>query len=357
MSVMLLASSLVTTLLVPPDAFAEGGVANGRALAYLAHEHLGEVFGTAYDISTISILWFAGASALAGLLNLVPRYLPRYGMAPEWASAMRPLVLVVTAIMVVVTLVFDASVDAQAGAYATGVLVLMTSAAVAVTLAARRDRESWLGLLAITMVFVYTTITNMVERPEGIKIASVFIATIILVSMLSRTFRATELRVHDVWMDMQAERFLNDSAAGGTIRFIANRPDSGTKDEYEGKLREAHQSHHLALHERVLFLEVRLSDASTFSESLGVYGVSIGGHRVLRCSSPAVPNAIAALLLHVRDRTGLIPHAYFGWTEGNPIAYVLKYLAFGEGDTAPMTREVLRQAEADPTLRPRIHVG
>ena len=88
-----------------------------------------------------------------------------------------------------------------------------------------------------------------------------------------------------------------------------------------------------------------------------VTGVRIGPHRVLRCASPAVPNAIAALMLHLRDQTGLLPHAYFGWTEGNPLAYVLKYLALGEGDTAPITREVLRQAEADPERRPRIHLG
>ena len=44
MSVFLLASSLVTTLLIPPQAFQPGGEASGRALAYLAHEHLGEVF-------------------------------------------------------------------------------------------------------------------------------------------------------------------------------------------------------------------------------------------------------------------------------------------------------------------------
>ena len=72
---------------------------------------------------------------------------------------------------------------------------------------------------------------------------------------------------------------------------------------------------------------------------------------------PAIPNAIAALLIYIRDQTGVIPHVYFGWTEGNPIAYLLKFLAFGEGDTAPVTREVLRQFEADPQRRPRVHVG
>jgi hypothetical protein len=51
------------------------------------------------------------------------------------------------------------------------------------------------------------------------------------------------------------------------------------------------------------------------------------------------------------------PHAYFGWTEGNPIAYLLKFLAFGEGDTAPVTREVLRQAGPDRARHPRVHVG
>jgi hypothetical protein len=356
MSVMLIGSSVITTLLIPAHEFEEGGRAWGRALAFLAHEHMGEAFGTIYDLSTISILWFAGASAMAGLLNLVPRYLPRYGMAPEWARASRPLVVLFTAITFLITWIFDANVEAQGGAYATGVLVLMTSAAVAVTLSLRNHRRLWFAFATITVVFMYTTAANIVERPDGVKIASWFIVTIIVTSLVSRVLRSTELRVQSVEPDATARRFLQD-AGHGPIRIIANRPDTGLPEEYEHKFREASDSHHLAPDEQVLFLEVRPGDVSEFSGNLRIEGVEVGPHRVLRCVSSAIPNAIAALLLYIRDETGQIPHAYFGWTEGNPLVYLLKFLALGEGDTAPVTREVLRQNEPDPQRRPRIHVG
>jgi hypothetical protein len=357
MSIFLLTSSIVTTVLIPGDALLPGGAAAGRALAYLAHEHLGSMFGTAYDISTVAMLWFAGASALAGLLNLVPRYLPRYGMAPEWARANRPLIVIFTLITFIVTIAFDADVDAQGGAYATGVLVLICSGAVAVAIMKWQQRRHYVRYGLIAAIFVYTTFLNMAERPEGLKIASIFIATIVCTSLISRVLRSTELRVRGVEPDETATRFIESAALSGTVRIIANRPDRGDRAEYEGKMNEARDSHHLGVAEPVLFLEVRPGDASEFSEVLRVQGVEIDGFKVLRCQSPAIPNAIAALLLYIRDTTRVIPHAYFGWTEGNPIAYLLKFLVFGEGDTAPVTREVLRQSEDDPELRPRIHVG
>ena len=356
MSVMLVGSSIITTMLIPPEAFRAGGEAYGRALAYVAHEHLGHTFGTIYDISTVAILWFAGASAMVGLLNLVPKYLPRYGMAPEWAKANRPLVFIFTGITFLVTILFKADVTAQGGAYATGVLVLMGSAALAVMLDARRRGKRWLGYLVLSLIFAYTTLVNIVERPEGLKIASWFIVTIIVTSLISRVARSTELRVQSVEPDAVARRFMHEGEHG-PIRIIANRPDSGQPEEYEHKLREASDSHHLMPDEQVLFLEVRPGDVSEFSGRLHVEGVEIGPYRVLRCVSSAIPNAIAALLLYIRDETGRIPHAYFGWTEGNPIVYLMKFLALGEGDTAPVTREVLRQNESNPLRRPRIHVG
>jgi hypothetical protein len=354
MSVMLMGSAIVTTTMIPGDELRAGGLADGRALAYLAHRDLGEAFGTFYDLATIGTLWFAGASAMAGLLNLVPQYLPRYGMAPDWARARRPLVLVITVIGFVVTYTFNADVNAQGGAYATGVLVLMTSAAVAVTIGIRQHRNYF---IAISLVFIYTTLANIYERPEGIKIATLFIVGIIGASLVSRVMRSTEIRIESVGYDDLAAQFIRDAASRGSIRIIANRPDAGDPAEYAGKLQDATLSHHLPDKENVLFLEVRPGDASDFARALQVAGADVGGYRVLRCVSPAIPNAIAGLLLDVRDRTDKIPHAYFGWTEGNPIAYLLKFLAFGEGDTAPVCREVLRKAEGDPERRPRIHVG
>ena len=355
MSVYLIGSSLVTTLLIPAEAFAPGGAADGRALAYLAHHLMGHAFGTVYDIATVIILWFAGASAMAGLLNLVPRYLPPYGMAPNWARATRPLVLVFTFVAAVVTWMFDASVDAQGGAYATGVLFLMTSASVAVTIAHWRTRRRNMWLI-MTVIFAYTTFANIVERPEGIKIASFFILSIIVTSMISRAIRSIELRIDTVRLDGAAQALLKE-VAPDVIRIIAHRPDSREVHEYDEKERQAREDHSLDRGERLIFLEVDQGDVSDFQGDLEVRGERVGRHRVLRCKSPAVPNAIAALLLHLKDATRTIPHAYFGWIEGNPVAYAFRYVALGEGDTAPVTREILRQAIREPLDRPRIHVG
>lgn len=358
MSVMLVGSSIITTMLIPAKEFEEGGEANGRAVAFLAHELLGDVFGTAYDISTIMILWFAGASAMAGLLNIVPRYLPRYGMAPNWASAVRPLVMVFTAICFVVTLLFQADVTAQGGAYATGVLALMTSAAVAVTIASRRRRERrWLLYAVITAVFIYTTVVNIIVQPDGIQIASFFILAIIVASFVSRAMRSTEIRIDQIEFDETARAFLNDVDAEGEIRIVTNRRETGDVTEYRFKEHEKRVDNHIPSSDPVLFYEVETGDASEFSGKLLIRGVDVGGYKILRTQAPAVPNAIAALLLHLRDATGRIPHVYFGWSEGNPIMYLARYILFGEGDTAPVTREILRQAEPDPEMRPNVHVG
>ncbi|MFD5388263.1 amino acid transporter [Streptomyces sp. NPDC127074] len=359
MSVFLITTSFITTVLIPQDEFKAGGQANGRALAYLAHHYLGSVFGSVYDAATIGILWFAGASAMAGLLNLMPRYLPRYGMAPHWARAVRPMVLVFTLIAFLVTWLFDADVDAQGGAYATGVLVLMTSAAVAVTIAARRaGQRGWtIGFGVISVVFGYTTAVNVVERPDGVKIGACFIAGIIAVSLLSRLARAFELRVTDMDLDELAERFVRDSATR-RIRFIANEPDRRDVAEYRDKTQQIRADNDIPDDEDLIFVEVTVRDPSDFESALRVHGeVLHGRYRVLTLDGSSIPNSLAALLLHVRDVTGCRPHIYFEWTEGSPFAQFLRFFLFGQGEVAPVTREVLREAEPDRARRPHVHVG
>jgi len=357
MSFYLLTTSFVTSVLISAQDFEQG--ASDRALAYLAHEYMGNVFGTIYDVSTMTILWFAGASAMAGLLNIVPRYLPRYGMSPEWGRAVRPLVLVYTAISVIVTIIFAADVNEQAGAYATGVLAMMTSAAFAVTLTvARRGHRFRAALFGLTtVVFVYALVANVYKRPDGITIALFFIGAIVVISLVSRVQRSTELRQERIDVDEKAQSFIREAAQRGEIHLVAHRRRYGTKEEYERKEREQREDNHIPSDVPILFLEVQVDDASEFTDVLEVRGVEVGGHKVLRSVSSVVPNAIAAFLLHLRDTTGKTPHCYFGWTEGNPIVYLIRYMLFGEGDTAPVTHEVLREAEPNPEVRPAIHVG
>ncbi|MGW8363447.1 APC family permease [Streptomyces wedmorensis] len=359
MSVFLISTSFITTVLIPHDEFESGGKANGRALAYLAHEYLGNTFGTIYDVSTILILWFAGASAMAGLLNLMPRYLPKYGMAPHWARAVRPMVIVFTLVAFLVTWIFDADVDAQGGAYATGVLVLICSAAIAVTIAARKaGQRGWtIGFGVIAAVFLYTTVLNVIERPDGVKIGACFIAGIILVSLLSRLGRAFELRVTHIELDELAERFIQDISRR-TPRFIANEPGERDVAEYRDKIEQIRADNDLPTTEDFVFVEVTVTDPSEFEAELTVRGeVLHDRYRVLTVESSSVPNALAALLIHARDMTGTCPHVYFEWTEGNPFANFLRFFLFGQGEIAPVTREILREAEPDRDLRPHVHVG
>jgi hypothetical protein len=363
----------VTTTLIPAPEFEVGGKANGRALAYLSYEFLGPVFGSVYDAVTIAILWFAGASAMAGLLNLIPNYLPKYGMAPQFIASTRPLVLVLTTISFLVTILFNADVDAQGGAYATGVLVLMMSGAFAVTLKYREEgRKVMVWFFSfITFVFIYTLIVNVLERPDGVKIASVFIGSIIAVSMLSRAWRSTELRtsISTITADAEAMKIIEEyresdpnqrqgSPRRELIHLICDRPRGENAHMYDEKRAAMLDDENIARDHKFCFLEIIVGDTSDFiSDGLIIRGHRIGENAVLRVEATTIPNTIAAVLLWIRDTYDITPHAYLSWTEGHPLTHAARFLFFGEGETAPITREILREAETVPMRRPHVHVG
>ncbi|NOL57741.1 amino acid transporter [Corynebacterium ulcerans] len=360
MSVFLIASSIVVTLLVPADSLIDGGPANGRALAYLAHEQFGPFFGGAYDLVTVVILWFAGASAMAGMINLIPRYLPRYGMAPAWVAKTRPMVKVVAVITFVVAIIFRANVDKQSGAYATGVLVLLLSGALAVTLSAavdvrRKHGRYWKPLAygLVTLVLGYTAITNMVERPEGLKVAFWFIVAIIVVSMVSRVGRAFELRSPIISYDEKALRIIGSTC--GPFAIIAHSIGSEDPAEYERKEHEVRARNHIPDSQPVIFLEVGIRDASEFSSALVVTGHVCGDHTILRTESAAIPNAIAALAVDMHHRGNV--DVYFSWSPGSPVRDMLRYLAIGKGQNAVVVHEIIRRANKDGKPHPHVHLG
>lgn len=352
MSVLLLLSSFVAALLIPPDAYREGGPASGRAIAYLAHEYLGNGFGSLYDISTILILWFAGASAMAGLLHLIPRYLPRVGLAPQWVAYARPLVLVLFASDVVITLIFRANVEAQGGAYATGVLVLMSSAAVAVAIFLIRERRLWFGAYAcvLVLVFAYTTIANMIERRDGIIIASFFILFIMTVSGISRYARATELRVEGYrFCDAESERLWSEMASKKVNLVPVRSFEPGILKSRGQKVKKYYN-----LEGPIAFANVKLLDNR--SEFLSPIEISVreddGRYFVEASQAVAIANAVAFLSELLRP-SGI----FLGLSRQNLMRQSFRYFLLGEGETGLMVYTILQhywEKAAPKKTRPRI---
>jgi hypothetical protein len=336
MSCLLLVSSFVTTLLIPEEAYREGGKAAGRAIAYIAHELLGSHFGTVYDVSTILILWFAGASAMAGLLHLVPRYLPRFGMAPVWVAYSRPLVLVLFGICVAVTIAFRADVEAQGGAYATGVLVLMFSAAVAAALAlGREDRKSlsaysWL----VALVFAYTLVDNVIHRPDGLVIASIFILLVLTVSGVSRYMRATELRAAEIIFCDNESATLWNEIVGKKVCLVPLKTASP-----EARKRKAEEiSRHYRVDDRLAFVHAFLLDnRSEFIAPLRIEIRRDGPNYIVHVSGAiAIANTIA-YLSELIDPISI----FLGLTRQNPVSQAFRFLLLGEGETGVLVYTIL----------------
>jgi hypothetical protein len=384
MSFFLIGSSLVTgtNTIIPADELRMEkddageilfkGKALDRALAYVAHGEsplavsplFGPIFGTIYDISTILILWFAGASAMAGLLNMVPRYLPRYGMAPEWASAYRPLVIAFTVINLLVTWAFKADVTAQGGAYATGVLVLMTSACIASLVHMQHEASvgvdhgplKRIAFALITLVFIYTTITNISERPDGIIIASMFIASVLVISIVSRVWRSQELRHKEFrFADDSARMLWTDICAEGAFRvLVPHRPGHRSLDEKEAEIR---QRHRIPAEVPIVFLEVHYGDTSEF-QNAPILSAKQEGERfvIVARDVVSVSHTIAQIAIEM-SKSGTPLDVVFGWSQGSSLKLALEFLLFGQGDVPNVVYDLVEKAVPDQARRPTVLVG
>jgi hypothetical protein len=377
MSVFLLGSVLVTTLLVPPVALGHHGLAANRALAYLAHggaltdggpllPWCGLVFGTLYDLVTVCVLCLAGTSVMTALSSLLPHFLSRFGMEFRRARKWGVMLLLFAAINIVVTVWFKANVDAQRGAYATAVLVLIAAASISTLYDKREIHRAqprhpllfWLGWLyyfLIAVTFVLITLGVVLHSAGGLAIALCFIVLILGMSVLSRALRANEMRTIGFDFVDEQSKFLWDSLRLADFPvLVPHRPGCHDRADKEQEIRVTHQ---LAPDADVVFLEVEVDDPSNFYQRLLIEVTQQERRYVIkarRCVS--IPHAVAAIAMEM-SRSSKPPGVHFGWPEMSVLSASWSYLAFGEGNIAWKVRELLQRLEPDKTRRPRVIVG
>ena len=142
-----------------------------------------------------------------------------------------------------------------------------------------------------------------------------------------------------------------------TIRLIAWNPKHAGEKIRDEQVEDVRRLHALDRDEKFFFVEIERGDSSDFTERLCICGRREDGHRIFSVRSVVVANSIAGLLIHIEQTKHKIPHVYFHWTEVAPAINVLRFIFLGEGDTAPLTHEVLRKAVPDRTHRPIVHVA
>jgi hypothetical protein len=391
MSLYLLGSSLVTTLLIPesqfaprehaPDAGAPQGLANDRALAYLAHGGgnefngdqplspiFGSVFGTLYDIVTVLILCLAGTSVVTALGVLLPVFLLRFGMEFKWAERWGILLIAFAAINLLVTIAFQAKVEDQRGAYATGVLVMIACASMVTAVEHRHAFAKASGTLSrlwrfstlvyfalIAVIFLAVMLAVALRSASGLAISLLFIAAILGMSILSRAWRADELRtIGYAFKDTQSEFLWNSLRLADFPILVPVRPG---RDTHRQKEQDIRTHHNLSADADIVLLEVCVDDPSDFFQTLAIEVVREDNRFVIKvtnCVSAA--HAIAAIALEM-SRSSKPPGLHFGWPEMDMLSGSWSYLAFGEGNIPWKVRELIHRAEKDPAKRPRVIVG
>jgi len=341
MSVALILSSFVTTLLIPSN-LATTSEIEGRAISYLAHHFLGQSWGSLYDFSTVLILWFAGASALAALLHLIARYLPRYGMAPRWIAYQRPLILTIFVVAIAVTIFFDADVKKQAGAYATGVLALMLSASVAVFLVIWKEESTKrikrhlkaFFFLAVSAVFLFALVDNIILRPDGLYISLVFIGMILILSAISRWQRSLELRVDKITFQSADSQELWQNIVGKKCHLVPCRTNS--REHRAAKFKDLKESYKFT--GPVAFLHIRLMDNQ--SEFLSTPNITVtmdGSNYVIKVTGAVAIANMVAYISELLDPISL----FIGLTGEDLMTQAFRYLIWGQGETGLLVYRIL----------------
>lgn len=374
MSVYLLSSVLVTTLLIPPNELLADGRAYNRALAYLAHGGelaggvpgtdinplFGPLFGMVYDLTAIFLLCLAGMSVMAGLQAFLPQFLLRYGMQLKWAHTWGVLFMLFAGINLAVTLWFRASVDAQRGAYATGVLVLIANACAVSAIDRWRRGGFWLFRVPwlfgpVALFFTGLTVAFLVQNPSGLPIAACFTAIIFVTAVVSRAVRVRELRtIGFEFIDEKSKQLWDELKYLDFPVLVPHRPGRNERADREVSIRREHQ---LAPDVTIVFMEIHVEDASDFFQDLRVEVFREDNRHVIKVSRcVSVAHAIASVALEM-SRCSKPPALHFGWPDMSLLEASWSYLVFGAGNIPWRVRELLHREAPDPEHLPRVIVG
>jgi hypothetical protein len=377
MAIYLLGAVFVTTLLVPHGELCADGAAQHRALAYIAHGSplvhqtseselsplFGHDFGDWFDLSTVIVLCLAGASVTLGLQNMLPHYLNRLGMEVSWAGKVGVILLVLNVIVLLVTVVFQASPSSQQWAYATSVLVLLAGAA----LAAAKDlqhletrgarRAFWVALFALAGGFFLsmTGLTVLINH-SGLSIASSFVLAILVTSIVSRWIRSTELRFEGFeFADAAVEQRWQELRTSGPKVLVPHRPGLISLAEKNEALRREFRCNPAT---PMIFIEAVLGDPSNFYQQPFMKIEREGSLEVIRVSRcVSISHVLATICLELCRDGGEPPEIIFGWSNEPPLAANLNFLLLGEGNIPWMVKELVRKAMPEQARQPRILIG
>lgn len=376
MCVLLLASTLVTTVLVPADALTTDGRAANRALAYLAHGQplavdpldvcplAGPWLGAAYDLAAVAVLTLSGIVVMVGMRHLIPPYLYRLGMDWKWSQRWGVVAMLFGAVKVGVTYAYDADPEAQRGAYLTGVLSVFTAASLAAVLDVWKRRRGRHALVRVSPVYgtcllVFAASLGVVvwAQPGGLKLSLWFVGLTLLVSVVTRFFRTTELRFRGFeYADVESHRLWQEVVTQDfpVIVPVRSMDMGGNVVEKEAEMRRFHR---LPPEMPILFLQAELADASDFYH-VPLLRVARENGRVVahvsRCAS--IPHVIAAAALDAA-KCGVVPELHFGWSAENPLTANLHFVLFGHGNVPWMVFELIRAADFPADRKPRVLVG
>lgn len=378
MSIYLLASTLITTVLIPPGAQLIEGQARYRALAYLAHggaladgqsatvlsPAFGLLFGVIYDVSTVAILAMAGLSFAMTLSSWIPPYLQRLGMQFNWAVRLGGLVWLFTALKFVVTVYFGADVDAHRAAYLTGVLALFAFAALAACADVwhKRKHLRWRRLFRVPPLFAFAFVIFAlsaawvaIDRPIGAVFAGAFVLLVFGVSLTTRAWRSTEFRFHgfdfaDRTTELEWERLkASDFPILAPLR-------SGHRSLKEKEI-EIRMRHRIPGTLPIVFVQAELADPSDFHHRPLLTMVHEDGRvivRLTRCCS--IAHAIAAAALELSS-LGAVPEVHFGWSNENPLTANVNFVLFGHGNVPWMVYTLIRRADVPEERKPRVVIA